>query len=182
MLLLVHATAVLLLWAVLDSLQVLTAGMDGQLHLLPMGWERGSAAAASQTCYSDQEGYVSYHAAQWSSIDTFVTASTTGELAYYQSCSASQTPACTRAQLYSRGQQFPCSPCNPEEKSCVCFVEHPVNELVSCTILSCNTSVMQLLSHTFAAQKEGLGCGRTSKRSVYKPVLSKSLKFKQQLL
>jgi len=63
-----------------DSLQVLTAGIDGQLHLLPLDWDPGSAASTSQTCYSDQQGYVSYHAAQWSSMDTFVTASTTGNL------------------------------------------------------------------------------------------------------
>ncbi len=63
-----------------DSLQVLTAGIDGQLHLLPLDWDPGSAASTSQTCYSDQKGYVSYFAAQWSSMDTFVTASTTGSL------------------------------------------------------------------------------------------------------
>ena len=63
-----------------DSLQVLTAGLDGQLHLLPLDWDPGSAASTSQTCYSDQKGYVSYFAAQWSSMDTFVTASTTGSL------------------------------------------------------------------------------------------------------
>ena len=64
----------------MDSLQVLTAGIDGQLHLLPLDWDPGSAASTSQTCYSDQKGYVSYFAAQWSSMDTFVTASTTGSL------------------------------------------------------------------------------------------------------
>ena len=63
-----------------DSLQVLTAGIDGQLHLLPLDWDPDSAASTSQTCYSDQQGYISYHAAQWSSMDTFVTASTTGNL------------------------------------------------------------------------------------------------------
>lgn len=65
-----------------DKQQVLTAGIDGQLHLLPMQWEQGSEASTShqQTCYSDQGGYVSYHDAQWASIDTFVTASTTGGL------------------------------------------------------------------------------------------------------
>ena len=63
----------------MGSLQVLTAGIDGQLHLLPMQWERGSeASVSSQSCYSDQGAYVSYYAAQWASIDTFVTASTTG--------------------------------------------------------------------------------------------------------
>lgn len=69
-----------LLCTLTDSLQVLTAGIDGQLHLLPMEWERGSHASTSPTCYSDQQGYVSYHAAQWSSADTFVTASTTGNI------------------------------------------------------------------------------------------------------
>ncbi|KAL0020930.1 hypothetical protein WJX77_012438 [Trebouxia sp. C0004] len=63
-----------------EKQQVLTAGIDGQLHLLPLDWDPGSAASTSQTCYSDQQGYVSYHAAQWSSMDTFVTASTTGGL------------------------------------------------------------------------------------------------------
>lgn len=63
-----------------DKQQVLTAGIDGQLHLVPLDWERGSRTSTSQTCYSDQGVYVSYHAAQWSSIDTFVTASTTGGL------------------------------------------------------------------------------------------------------
>ena len=63
-----------------DSLQVLTAGIDGQLHLLPLDWDPGSAVSTSETCYSDQQGYVSYFAAQWSSMDTFVTASTTGNL------------------------------------------------------------------------------------------------------
>ena len=66
----------------MGSLQVLTAGTDGRLYLLPMQWERGSEASASiQTCYSDQGGYVSYYAAQWASTDTFVTASTTGQRA-----------------------------------------------------------------------------------------------------
>ena len=60
------------------SLQVLTAGIDGQLHLLSMDWDRGSQTSSSQTCYADHEGYVSYHAAQWASFDSFVTASTTG--------------------------------------------------------------------------------------------------------
>lgn len=63
-----------------EKQQVLTAGIDGQLHLLPLDWDPGSAASTSQTCYSDQQGYVSYFAAQWSSMDTFVTASTTGGL------------------------------------------------------------------------------------------------------
>lgn len=65
--------------ALVGSLQVLTAGIDGQLHLLPMQWEQGSETSTShQTCYSDEGGYVSYYDAQWASIDTFVTASTTG--------------------------------------------------------------------------------------------------------
>ncbi|DBA86416.1 TPA: hypothetical protein ACH3X2_005636 [Trebouxia sp. C0005] len=63
-----------------EKQQVLTAGIDGQLHLLPLDWDPDSAASTSQTCYSDQQGYISYHAAQWSSMDTFVTASTTGGL------------------------------------------------------------------------------------------------------
>lgn len=63
-----------------EKQQVLTAGIDGQLHLLPLDWDPGSAVSTSQTCYSDQQGYVSYFAAQWSSMDTFVTASTTGGL------------------------------------------------------------------------------------------------------
>ena len=67
-------------FALAGSLQVLTAGIDGQLHLLPMQWEQGSETSTSnQTCYSDQGGYVSYYDAQWASIDTFVTASTTGQ-------------------------------------------------------------------------------------------------------
>lgn len=66
-------------FAFVGSLQVLTAGIDGQLHLLPMQWEQGSEAWTSHdTCYSDESGYVSYYDAQWASIDTFVTASTTG--------------------------------------------------------------------------------------------------------
>lgn len=72
-------------FALAGSLQVLTAGIDGQLHLLPMQWERGAeTSTSSQTCYSDQGQYVSYYDAQWASIDTFVTASTTGvsSLAY----------------------------------------------------------------------------------------------------
>lgn len=67
-------------FALAGSLQVLTAGIDGQLHLLPMQWERGAeTSTSSQTCYSDQGQYVSYYDAQWASIDTFVTASTTGK-------------------------------------------------------------------------------------------------------
>ena len=74
------------LFALLGSLQVLTAGIDGQLHLLPMQWERGSETSTSQqTCYSDAGGYVSYYDAQWASIDTFVTASTTGQCHIFRS-------------------------------------------------------------------------------------------------
>ena len=77
--------------ALVGSLQVLTAGVDGQLHLLPMQWEQGSRTSTSQqTCYSDEGGYVSYYDAQWASIDTFVTASTTGLCRIFHS---SESPA-----------------------------------------------------------------------------------------
>ena len=98
-----------------DSLQVLTAGIDGQLHLLPLDWDPGSAVSTSETCYSDQQGYVSYFAAQWSSMDTFVTASTTGNLplrlstvktcakvdchTHTHACTFSQAGLCTLIQL-----------------------------------------------------------------------------------
>ena len=60
------------------AVQVLTAGVDGQLHLLPMDWE-AAQTSTSDTCYSNLGSSVSYHSAHWASIDTFVTASTTGE-------------------------------------------------------------------------------------------------------